>query len=254
MKVIIITGASSGMGKESALQLDKIYGDIIDEFWLISRRVERLEALSKTLKHKCRILPFDLCDEKDMAEFELSLSLLNPNIRLLINAAGYGLIGDFSSLEKKNALGMIRLNCEALTNVTHVSLPYMKKGSRIIQFASSAAFLPQIGFSVYAATKSYVLSFSKALNYELKPKGISVTAVCPGPVNTEFFKVAGNWSDGFGFKKYFMAEDKDVIRLALYDAYKRKSISVYSLPMKLLLVLTKIVPHDLILRIMTIIK
>lgn len=250
MNIILITGASSGMGLECAVQLDKIYDDKIDEIWLVARRVSRLETLSEVLNHKCRIIPTDLTNEADITELDLLLSLVNPNVKMLVNAAGYGIVGRFDDGNTKEQTGMVKLNCEALTHITHIVLPYMKKGARIIQFASSASFIPQVEFSVYAATKAYVLSFSRSLNYELKKRKISVTAVCPGPVNTEFFDVAEKEKTNFGFKKYFMADSKDVVSLAIYDSYKRKGISVYSTSMKLFRLLVKIAPHELILKIM----
>lgn len=254
MNVAIITGASSGMGRETVMQLDKIYTTGIDEFWLIARRTSRLEKLSSELNHKVRILPLDLCDEHDLQEYELSLSLTKPNVKMLINASGYGIVGSFDSTDTKEQTGMVRLNCEALTRLTHVTLKYMKKGARIIQYASSAAFVPQIDFAVYAATKSYVLSFSRALNEELKSRKISVTAVCPGPVNTEFFTIAEKNGATFNFKKYFICNQEDVVRKALYDSYKRKNISVYSFWMNALSIFTKLVPHTLILKFMSLIK
>lgn len=254
MNIVLITGASSGMGLETAVQIDRIYDNTLDEIWLVARRAERLEKLASVLDHKCRIIPTDLTNETDVQELDLLLNLVNPNIKLLVNAAGYGIVGDFENANTKEQTGMVKLNCEAIVRITHIALAYMKKGSRIIQFASSAAFVPQIDFSVYAASKSFVLSFSKSLNYELKSRGISVTAVCPGPVNTEFFDIAEKNGSNFDFKKNFIADAKDVVALALYDSYKRKTMSVYSWPMKLLCFFTKITPHDLILKIMTLLK
>lgn len=254
MNIVLITGASSGMGLETAVQIDRIYNDKLDEIWLVARRAERLEKLSTCLEHKCRIIPADLTNETDIQELDLLLNLVNPNIKLLVNAAGYGIVGDFENGDAKEQTGMVKLNCEALVRVTHIALPYMKKGARIIQYASSAAFVPQIDFGVYAASKSFVLSFSKALNYELKKRKISVTAVCPGPVNTEFFDVAEKNGSNFDFKKYFIADAKDVVSLALYDSYRRKTMSVYSFAMKMLCLFTKLTPHDLILKITTYLK
>lgn len=251
MNIAIITGASSGMGREIAKQIDKIYTTGITEIWLIARRTDRLESLKAELDHNARILPLDLNDEKDRQELDLSLTLLNPNVKMLVNASGYGIMGDFLHGKRKEQIGMIRLNAEALTYVTATVLKYMNKGARIINFASAAAFLPQAGFSVYAATKSYVLSFSRSLNAELKKMNISVTAVCPGPVNTEFFEIAEKNSTGMSFKKFFMVEATDVVRKALVDSYNRKSLSIYSVWMQLFCILTKIIPHDLLLTLMT---
>ncbi len=252
MNICIVTGASSGMGREAVKQLDNIYTDGIDEIWLISRRSERLCKLSRELKHNVRILPLDLSVEKDLQEFDLTLSLSRPNVKILVNAAGYGVLGKFTDSECAEQTGMIRLNCEALTRITHCCLEYMSKGARIVNFASAAAFVPQAGFSVYAATKSYVLSFSRALNRELSKRKISVTAVCPGPVDTEFFKIAEKHCNSMKIKKIFIAKASKVVSQALADAYRRKSVSVYSVFMKGFWLLTKILPHELVLTLMSI--
>jgi short-subunit dehydrogenase len=247
MNIAVITGASSGMGAEMARQVDRIYEDGIDEIWLIARRVERLESLSRSLNHKAKVISMDLTNNKDMHELFVLLQKENPNIKLLVNASGYGIIGKFKDIPRKEQSGMVRLNCEALTDMTHMALKYMHKGARIIQFASSASFVPQSGFAVYAATKAYVMSFSRALNEELRKEGISVTAVCPGPVKTEFFDIAEKHGKILDIKKYIMSEAKNVVKKALVDAYHRRSVSVYSISMNLFRLLTKILPHDAIL-------
>lgn len=149
---------------------------------------------------------------------------------------------------------MIRLNCEALTNITHRIIPYMQKNSRIIQLASSAAFLPQLDFAVYAATKSYVLSFSRALREELKGKGIYVTAVCPGPVDTPFFDIAEKTGTTLSIKKYTMVKPGRVVSLALRDSYRKRAMSVCSLPIQAFGVLAKLMPHGALLKAMTVLK
>ena len=254
MNIAIITGASSGMGREAARQIDNIYTDGIDEIWLIARRTSRLENLSMCLKHKSRVFSLDLTKDNSFNELKLALNEHDPNVKMLVNAAGYGIIGDFIDSKYSSQSGMVRLNCEALTKVTHIVLNYMVPDSRIIQFASSAAFMPQSGFAVYAASKAYVLSFSRALNQELKKYNISVTAVCPGPVDTEFFDVAERENKSLEIKKYFMAKTKKVVRQAMIDSYHRKSVSVCSLSMKLFYLLAKIVPHELLLNFMALLK
>lgn len=250
MNIAIVTGASSGMGQECVRQLDSLFTTGISEIWLIARRADRLNKLGEELKHRFRVLPFDLTSEKDLCELELSLELIKPNVKMLVNASGYGIVGAFKGSDAKEQTGMIRLNCESLTRVTHMVLPYMKKGARIINFASSAAFVPQVYFSVYAASKSYVLSFSRSLNEELKEDGISVTAVCPGPVSTEFFGLAERGGTIFKFKKHFMSEAPKVVRKAMVDSYHRRTVSVYSFWMNAFRLLTKVTPHDIFLSVM----
>ncbi len=244
LNIILITGASSGMGRETARQLDKIYTDKIDEIWLIARRRDRLTELAGELSHSCHILEMDLNDKSNYEKLDAELKLLDANIKLLVNAAGFGAMGKFSEIDLDKQIDMVNLNCVALTAVTGIALKYMSDNARIMQFASSAAFLPQPGFSVYAATKAYVLSFSESLNAELKPRNISVTAVCPGPVDTEFFDVAGMTFGSFEIKKYFMANERDVVKEAIADTYHRKPTSVYSFPMKAFKAFCQTVPEE----------
>lgn len=144
MNIAIITGASSGIGKEFALQLDAgLY--TIDEFWLIARRKDRLEELACDLDHMAKTIPLDLTQKADMEHLRALLRKEHPAVRMLINCSGYGIMGQFSEIDSREQVGMIDLNCRALTEITHACLPYMKKNSRIIQLASSAAFLPQPG-------------------------------------------------------------------------------------------------------------
>lgn len=138
---------------------------------------------------------------------------------------------------------MVSLNCEALTHLTSLGLPFMKTGSRIVNLASAAAFAPQPGAAVYAATKAYVLSFSRALAKELLGRHIFVTAVCPGPVDTDFFKTAGE-PVGRARQKLMAPPDK-VVKKALADVRKRRSISIYGAAMKGARAAAKLAPDGL---------
>lgn len=162
MKIAIVTGASSGMGRETAVQLaDRFAG--FGEIWLVARREERLSQLEEILPVPVRKFAIDLTDREQLAELETALQNEQPDVKILVNASGYGKMGRVGSVSTEEETGMVRLNCEALCAVTHMVLPYMSKNSRIIQYASSASFLPQPGFAIYAATKSFVLSYSLAL-------------------------------------------------------------------------------------------
>ncbi len=249
MNIVVITGASSGIGREFALQMDRHFSSI-DEFWLVARDRDRLKELAGLLRHSARIFSMDITDEKRISDFEDAVFRHKAVVRMLINCAGYGIMGDFSQQDRKLELGMVRLNCEALTGMTHRLIPFMRKGSRILQMASSAAFLPQPDFAVYAATKSYVLSFSRALGEELRDAGIYVTAVCPGPVDTPFFDIAEASASTLALKKYTMVSPERVVTLALKDSYYRRPLSVCGLPMKSFRALSRAVPHCLLLRAM----
>ena len=168
----------------------------------------------------------------------------------LVNASGYGKIGPVERLSLEEETGMVALNCQALCAVTRLVLPYMARKGRIIQFASAAAFLPQPDFAVYAATKSFVLSYSRALNSELKPREICVTAVCPGPVKTEFFDIAETTGSIPLYKRLVMAKPEKVAALALRDSMMGKTVSVYGPLMKAFWLISKILPHGLLLTVM----
>ena len=246
--IVIITGASSGMGMEFAKQLDKKLKHI-DEFWLVARRKERLERLDFLLHHKCRIFDVDLMNENVVARIEKAFNGEKQyRVRMLVNCAGFGLIGQFKDLEKKEQLEMIDLNCKALTAMTYICVPHMDSKCRIFQLASVAAFLPQKNFAIYAASKSYVLSFSRALNEELKDLDITVTAVCPGPVDTEFFETAEKNGEIMAVKKLFLVEADRVVSDAIFASQMKWGISLCSIPMVLFLGVTKFLPHNLILK------
>lgn len=253
MNIAIITGASSGIGMEFAFQMDEHF-ESIDEFWFVARSRDKMEDISKALRHRVRILAMDITNEAQLDRLEDTVRDKNAVVRMLISCAGYGIMGNFAQQGLKEELGMIRLNCEALTGITHRLIPYMRRGSRIIQLASCAAFLPQPDFAVYAATKAYVLSFSRALCEELKPFGIYVTGVCPGPVDTPFFDTAERNGTTLKIKKYTMVSAEKVVRCALHDSYRKKPVSVCSVPIKAFHVLSKATPHGFILDIMSLMK
>ena len=248
MKIAIVTGASSGMGKEFVTQIDKkCYG--LDEIWLIARRKELMEELQGKTEAKLRIFPVDVSNKIMMKQFEECLAIENPNVKILVNCAGFGKTGSFQQVSKEDTLGMIDVNCIGLTSMTYSVLPYMTKHSYIINLASIAGILPQPNFAVYAASKAYVLSFSRALRREVKNRGIVVSAVCPGPVETEFFQIAEQTGKTFELKKYFYANKEKVVSQALKESFKKKEVIIYSLPMKALLALVKVFPQNVILDI-----
>ena len=252
-KVAVITGASSGMGREFASIIDRSMKNI-DEIWLIARRRDRLEELQGELNTACIIIDEDVNTNEFENKYKKILSQEKPEVKMLINCAGYGLVGTAGIHGVEVETGVVETNCVALTKVTLLTLPYMAKNGRIINLASSAAFFPQPGFAIYAASKSYVLSFSRALNSELRNKNIYVTAVCPGPVNTEFFNIAENGVERAWYKDLFMSRAKDVVRQALKDSVQKKEVSVYGTSMKLLMFASKVVPHSVALGVMKVLN
>lgn len=252
-RVAVITGASSGMGREFAKLIDREL-TCIDEIWLIARRRDRLEEVRAEIHKPSLIICSDISEDSFADYYRKMLKQERAGIKLLINCAGYGIIGSVAETGYDVSVGMVKTNCEGLTTVTRLSLPYMTEKSRIINLASSAAFLPQPDFAIYAATKSYVLSFSRALNAELRERNIFVTAVCPGPVATEFFRIAEDGHRRAWFKDYFMADSYSVVKQALEDSMARKELSIYGTAMKILYVLSKIIPHRIILKIIRILS
>ena len=174
MKIAVITGASSGIGAGVCPPDSAFLYETWMNSWIISRRKDRLEAIAKTCSVPVRIFAGDLTDPMFLQTVKDTLQRLRPDIRMLVNAAGFGKSGTVLDIAKEEwpaQSEMVRLNCEALTNMTLLCAPYLSQGSRILQIASAAAFAPQPQFAVYAATKSYVLSFSRALGAEWKKKG-----------------------------------------------------------------------------------
>ena len=250
MKIAVVTGASSGMGREFVRQISSFYRSL-DEIWVIARRRERLEELRGESRVPLRIFEGNLIKKQVYRELSCALEERQPDIRMLVNAAGFGKSGSveaIASVDFRAQTDMVDLNCRALTRMTLFCLPYLGRGSRIINLASAAAFCPQPGFAVYAATKSYVLSFSRALGAELRRRGIYVTAVCPGPVDTEFFNISGALTNPL--KKLTMAKAEDVVHRALKDSRAGREMSVYGIAMRAAFLGTRLVPHGLIMKLM----
>ena len=240
MKIAIITGASSGMGRESAVQLADRFGGKLDEIWLLARRREPREELAASLRIKTRVIAIDLTVESSLKQFEEVLSIQNPKITVLVNCAGIGSHKLFARQSREEIEAMVQLNIVALTRMTMICLPYMRKGSKLLQFSSGAAFVPQQAFAVYAASKAYVYSLSRALERELKGKGITVTAVCPGPVNTPFLTHAYENAIRISLlKKLTMAETSCVVKKAIDDCKSGRSVSLCGLPIRLLYLSTQ---------------
>lgn len=254
MNIIMITGASSGMGLEFALQLDNVFDESIDEIWLIARRKKEMLEVAEHIEHTSRVLDMDVTNEEDFIRLRKLLQSEKPVIRMLVNCAGYGVMGKFTKLNRNEQLGMIDVNCKALTQMTYTCIPYMRANSRIIQLASSAAFMPQPGFAVYAASKSYVYSLSKALGEEFRKKKIYVTAVCPGPVDTPFFDIAEKDGKILAIKKLTMASPEKVVEKAISDSFRKKEVSVYGSWIKVFRVVAKIIPHKILLIIFRFVK
>lgn len=245
MNIAIITGASSGMGMEFARQIDSQLCRT-DEIWLLARRREPMDELTRCMKTRTRTVVIDITDEKELEQFAEVLAISAPKITMLVNCAGTGRHGLFSEQSDEEISTMFRLNIMALTSLTKICLPFMRKGSKIVQFASGAAFMPQAEFAVYAASKAYVYSFGKALGTELRGSGISVTTVCPGPVDTPFLKRAyGDVSRMGKVKQLTTINASRVVTKAIEDSKRGRAVSVCGLPMQVLYLATQSVQNIL---------
>lgn len=187
-RVAIVTGASSGLGLEFARQIDRLQQ--VDEIWLVARKADALHEVAEQLDTPAVPVVADLTSKADIAAIKQRLSDFDPDVRYLINAAGFGKFGDWQTISDEAVDSMIDLNCRGLVDMTRTTLPYMDRGSHIVQVASAAAFVPLPHMNVYAATKAFVLRYTRALRWELHGTGITATALCPTWVKTGFEKVA----------------------------------------------------------------
>lgn len=252
MGIAIITGASSGMGMEYARQLclRNPAKEKFEAFWLIARRRDRLEELAAELPVPCRILALDLTREESLEEFRRALEAEKPDVSLLLNSSGYGKFLSAMDTLAEDVNGMIDVNCKALVRITQLTVPYMARGAHIVEMASLSAFQPVPYLNVYAASKAFVLSFTRSLGQELRHTGIKAMALCPGWVRTEFFDRAepGGKSEITYFNKVFTPEF--IVRTAIREMYRgKKDVCVPGFTIKAQVLLTKLLPHKLVMKI-----
>ena len=236
----LITGASSGIGRDMALILGQKGYDLI----LVARREDRLNEIKESLKTNVKTIALDLSDEKSCYElFEITK---NENIDILINNAGFGVFGEFISIPLDKELEMINLNIKALHILTKLFLPLFieKDSGLILNVASSAAFLPGPLLAAYYASKAYVLRLSQAIGEELRKEKskVKICTLCPGPVKTEFDKVAGVSFSLNGLTSKYVAG------YALDKAFKGKSVIVPGFIMKLSRFFSKTMPDKILLK------
>ncbi len=242
VRVAVVTGASSGIGREFVRLLVKEQS--VDVVYAVARREERLIALKDELGEKVRPLVMDVLNENP-----LSFLQEGELLTWAVHSAGVGYSGACEKLTVKQQTDTVDLNCKAAVSFLTASAEKMQSGGKIVCLASAAAFTPQPYFAAYAASKSFVLSFCRALSVELKGKGVSVTAVCPGPVNTEFFLTSSKDGKVAKNKEKYMVTPESVASKGLKAAKKGKQICVPSGSMKLGFLASKILPHSLLMRV-----
>ncbi|MDO4608854.1 MAG: SDR family NAD(P)-dependent oxidoreductase [Clostridia bacterium] len=248
MNIAVITGASSGLGVEYAKAVYNNRVDL-DEIWVIARREDRLIALQNELGSSVVPVAFDITDSDAIENYTTLLKEKQANVKLLINNAGFGKLGRFDELSLAENTAMVRLNCEALTAMTAATLPFISEGSEIINTCSIASFAPNTRMATYSSTKAYVMSLSRALRIELKPRKINVLAVCPGPMDTEFLSIA-NIPKGASRTFDTLPRDKaDVVaHKSLKASKKGKAVYACHPFYKFYRVIAKILPKSIVMK------
>lgn len=246
MKIGIITGASSGLGKEMIIHADKYFSDI-DEYWLIARSADKLEAAAKESGKRCRVLPLDLTRTDFTEKLVSAISEAGAEVALFVNNSGCGFLGDFDESSLESQMTMVDLNVRGMTAAAHCVLPFMKKGSAIINISSIASFCPNARMTVYSSTKAYVTSFSRGLGFELKKRGINVCAVCPGPMDTAFLDRGNIKGNSKTFEALPYCNVTRTAAGALKAAKRGKYVYTPTLFYKFFRLLAKILPHRLVM-------
>ncbi len=240
--IAIVTGATGGIGKQFVNELDK---ETLDEIWIIGRNKERLIEINKQYGEKIIPICADLTNTQDLLSIK---ALLGENICVsyLINNAGIAHMMPSKNFNTDEIEKTIKLNCNAPVLLTNYCIPYMKKGSKIINVSSAAAFQPVPFINLYAATKAFEHSYSRALNVELKSAGITVTAVSPSWVDTDMLTKEIN---GKKIKFHGLVSPKKVAKKAIVDAKKGKDVSICSFYVKCQQFNVKLIPHKLVMKI-----
>lgn len=242
-KIAIVTGASGGMGQVFVRELAK---EALDEIWIIGRNEQRLLALKNEFGEKMIPICKDLTKNEDVLSFSDILKKQNPSVLWLINNAGVARMAPSTEFSFSEIEQTIDLNCKAPSALINICIPFMESGAKILNISSASAFQPVPYINLYAATKAFERSYSRALNAELKPCGITVTAVCPGWVDTDMLVREIN-----GKKVHFpgMAAPEKVVRKALKDAKRGRDMSVCSLYVKCQHLHVKLLPQRLTMKI-----
>ena len=241
MSIAIITGASSGIGAQFARELHKTAG--IDEFWFIARRTERMEALRDELGVSAKIISADLATREGIDKVRSALEEERPQVKFLVNCAGFGNFGRFDEIPESDVEAMIDLNVKASVLITHMTVPYIERGGRIIELGSGSCFTPLPAFNIYSSGKVFILHYTKALNFELEKYGIRATCFCPGWVDTEFLGKATARSSVTEPKEMKpMLDCATVVRGCVKASIKGKTMYVTNWYTKLQHLLFKLLP------------
>jgi short-subunit dehydrogenase len=248
----LITGASSGIGADLARELADRGHNVV----LVARRADRLEALATELRNahlvRAEALACDLTDPEARDGLPGRVADLGLTVDILINNAGYGSAGDFVELDGTSETEMVRLNCEAVVALSHAYAPGMveRRSGAILVVASSAAFQPLPRQATYSASKAFALTFAEALSAELGPQGVTVTALCPGPIETEFAQRAGLEEAFAQLPGFARVSPRDCARAAVDGLANGKRVVVPGLPFRALGLAGRHTPRSILLPLM----
>jgi short-subunit dehydrogenase len=245
----LVTGASSGIGADRARELAARGHGVT----LVARREDRLQALAGELRDahgvRAEVLACDLADPEARDALPGRIAALGLTVEVLVNNAGYGSAGRFVALDAAKETGQVRLNCEAVVALTHAFAPGMVERGRgaILVVASSAGFQPLPGQATYGASKAFALSFAEALHGELGVHGIAVTALCPGPVHTEFMEVADATELASSAPGFAWVDSDECARQAVDGLVKNRRVVVPGLAIKVATLAGQHTPRALLL-------
>ena len=243
--IIVVTGAASGLGKEFIYQ----YKNNVDEIWTIDRDLEGLNKIKEDIENIVPIV-IDLSKNEEINKYKEKLEKEKPNVILLGNFAGFGKFDHSENIKTETKLNMIDVNVKAPVALIDYTLPYMRERSNIVNIASCAAFQPIPYINDYASTKAFLVSYSRALNIELKYRNIHVLTVTPFWTKTNFFERAIKPEKKEVVIKYdVMYKTEDVVKQIIKDLNKNKDMSVYGKFNKGQRILVKILPHKLIMKL-----
>lgn len=244
LRVAIVTGASSGLGRELVRRIDAGEAGHIDEIWPIARRLERLEALRRTSSTPVRPFCLDLTDPSSFEVIEGALAETpGAEVALLVNNAGFGIFGSVASQRTKDGGAMARLLMQAPVELIYRTLPYLRACSRIINISSVAAFIPQPKLAVYSAAKRFVLDLSRSLDAELGSADIHVTAVCPKFMKTEFLDKPGDDVAARAMTAIGFESAENVAKAALRASRAGKDLCIPSLDMRAYYAASRVLPY-----------
>lgn len=246
-QIAIVTGANGGLGKEFVRLLAE--QKEVTEIWAVARNQEKLEQLNLEFGDVIRTFSMDLSARASLEKLGKELEAEDVSIKYLINNAGFAKFCSYDDIGVDESLNMIDLNIGAVVALGLIGIPHMENGSRIINIASQASFFPLPYQNIYSSTKAFVRNYTRALNVELKERGITATAVCPGWMETGLFD-RGVIGAAKGTNNFSGKVTPDVVaRKALRDAQRGRDISVYGLYVKSTHLMSKLIPQRMMMKI-----